>query len=191
MKKTQLPRDLLRPSIWRTCRALANRRRLGVFQSLLGKPGLTVKAVAEENGISRISATQCLRSLNSRGLLRVSRSGRWVEYSVGHDPSVPATRRLVAALSKQLADRDSMARTFRDVTAFTHPRRVRIVRLLARGKEMSISHLCHATGISVPALYRHLRKLVDRGVVQEAEGKYGHVRSGSHVLRTLTEMILG
>jgi len=190
MMKNQVSGNLLNPSIWRTCRALANRRRLRVFRSLLGKPALTVTAVAEENGISRVSATQCLRTLNARGLLRVSRTGRWVEYRVGHDPSVPAAKRLVAALSKQLAGKDSVERTFKEVTAFTHPRRVRIVGLLARGKEMSIPQLCNATGISVPALHRHLRKLVDRGVVRETEGVYAYARPGSPVLRTLAGLIL-
>jgi len=182
---------LLSPSVWRTCRALANRRRLRVFRSLLGKPALTVTAVAERNGISRVSATQCLRTLNARGLLRVSRTGRWVEYRVGHDPSVPATTRLVAALSKQLAGKGTVEQTFKDVTAFTHPRRVRIVGLLARGKEMSIPQLCNATGISIPALHRHLRKLVNRGVVRETDGVYAYARPGSPVLRTLVRMIPG
>ena len=189
--KTEVPENLLSPSIWRTCRALANQRRLRVFRSLLGESALTVTEVAEKNGISRISATQCLRTLNARGLLRVSRTGRWVEYRVGHDPSVPATKQLVAALSRQLAGGGTVEQTFKDVTAFTHPRRVRIVGLLARGNKMSVPQLCNATGISIPALYRHLRKLVDRGVVRETEGVYTYARSGSPALRTVVRMIPG
>ena len=181
----------LSPTLWRTCRALANRRRLLVFQSLLQSPRLTVTAVAESNNISVVSASQCLRTLNARGLLRVSRDCRWVKYCVGHDPSVPATESLVAALSRQLwgGNKEAVDRTFKDVTAFTHLRRISIIRSLVRYKSMSVQQLRAATGISVPALHRHLAKLISRGIVRESDRVYSYVRPKSPVLRLLMAQI--
>jgi len=160
-----------------------------VFRSLLDENGLTVSAVAETNGISEESATQCLRTLNARGLLRVTRISRWVKYRVGHDPLVPGTAELVRAVRVQLRGKgDVIDRTFKDLTAFTHWRRGLIVSVLARHGDISFTTLKALTGISESALCRHLNKLRDRGLIQEERGVYSGAKPRSPVARALQRL---
>jgi predicted ArsR family transcriptional regulator len=181
----------LSPSLWRTCRALANRRRLEVFQSLLTNSDRTVSAVAETCSISTVSASQSLRTLNARGLLRVGRTGRWVAYHVGHDPAVPETAAILRALCSQLGEGGAgIEATFKELTAFTHPRRIRIVRALAKHGGLPFATLCGVTGISPPALCRHMRKLESRGAVRKRKGAYVCARPASPLLRTLMRLAI-
>ena len=182
----------LSPTLWRTCRALANHRRLRVLQRLLDGRARTVSAVADAEGLSEVSASQCLRALNARGLLRVRRVSRWVEYRLGADPAVPETAPLVRALRRQLrGGRAAVTATFADLTAFTHPRRLLIVRALPAKDGAALGALRAATGISEPALFRHLLKLVHRGVVGRDDGLYRRLVTGTPVLRTLTMLAAG
>ena len=64
----------LQPTLWRTCRVLANRTRLRMFHLLLHQPGQTVSAIAERLGLTVPVASQNLRALEARGLLALSRS---------------------------------------------------------------------------------------------------------------------
>ncbi len=180
----------LRPTLWRTCRALANRRRLRVLQSLLDGAPRTVSEVAALNQLSEVSASQCLRTLNARGVLRVRRVSRWVTYRIGHDPSVPETKSLVRALRRQLRGGDqALEATFRNVTAFTHARRMDIMRALARRDDLTLESLRCATGISASALFRHLHKLDGRGLVRKVDGRYSCATPGSLLLRILVRLI--
>jgi len=161
-----------------------------VFRSLLKKRRACVSDVALENGISEVSATQCLRALNSRGLLRVSRVSRWVEYRIGHDPLVSGTEELVEALCTQLRGKgDVIDRTFKDVTAFTHPRRILIVGVLTRHKRLWFSELRALTGISTPALSKHLAKLRRRGLVDADGDRYCCCKPRGSVMKTLVGLV--
>jgi len=160
-----------------------------VFQYLSCYPEQTVTAVAEAVGISRVSATQSLRLLNSRGLLRVKRVGRWVVYSVGHDPLVSGSAELVRALRRRLGvPGDEVEMIFRDVTAFTHPRRAAIVSFLKARGSTELGALGVATGISRAALCRHLLKLQDRGVVRREKEGYVYIRPSNSLTRLLVQL---
>ena len=183
------PGSHLSPTLWRTCRVLANKRRLRVFRSLIDVEKLTVSEVAVANAIGDVSATQCLRALNARGLLRVQRVGRWVEYRIGHDPLVSGTEQLVAALRVPLRGKGNViARTYKDVTAFTHPRRVLIVRLLHEHPDLTFAQLRALSGISPPALCRHLSKLRHRGLVDAEDDRFVYRKPTSPALKTLVQL---
>jgi len=161
---------VLNPTLWRTCRALANRRRLTAFRALLRHPYRTVSDVASDTGLPESTASEYLRTLNARGLLDVRRTSRWVEYRVSPNHSIPFATPLVSALKKQLLGGDEAIETvFKDLTAFTHPRRVHIVRVLKETSGLTAIRLVARTGISLPAMRRHLRKLVRRQIVQELD----------------------
>ncbi len=86
------------PTLWRTCRALANRRRLRLMQYLMRHSDLTVSAIADEARMPLSVASQYLRALNARGLLQARRVGRSVIYRVEADPAVPQAEPLLKAL---------------------------------------------------------------------------------------------
>ncbi|HRZ12036.1 MAG TPA: ArsR family transcriptional regulator [Kiritimatiellia bacterium] len=175
----------LHPTLWRTCRALANERRLDILRLLIAREPLTVSDVAREMDISMATASQYLRSLNARGLLTVMRKKRFVYYTVGADSSLPHAAALLGSVMQSLRVKQNTAGVFMQaLTAFTHPRRVQLVKLLA-GKPMGVLELLGATGYSLPALSRHLSKLQRRGIVRRRHRKYECMRPSDPLSKTL------
>jgi DNA-binding transcriptional ArsR family regulator len=166
----------LHPTLWRTLRVLANPARLRVLDSLFRERSLSVSAVAARCRIRPVTATHHLRLLQSRGLIRARRTGRWVCYSVEPDPLVAHAATLVTALQHPLARQThNRQTTIRACTAFTHERRLLIVRAIARGVDTreALSAVCH---ISAPALARHLRKLENRNVISRKDNRFHLLR---------------
>jgi DNA-binding transcriptional ArsR family regulator len=121
--------------------------------------------VARVLTLSAGTASQYLRILNARGLLRATRAGRRVTYRLAPDSSVHGTHAILRALrSAFIRAHDPAEKIFRFATAFTHPRRIAIVRQLD-GTGMDAIEMGHRTGISREALQRHLTKLEDRGMI--------------------------
>lgn len=156
------------PTLWRTCRALANEKRLRCLKVVLSEPGLTVGEVAARLAVAENRACEYLRALQARGLIAARRQSRWVRYVPETDPLVPSARPLMSAL-RATFDKGTYKEAYmiRVFTAFTHPRRIMIVRQLRRTRALSFDDLVHATSISPQALYRHLDKLADRGLVAQ------------------------
>lgn len=156
---------VLQPTLWRTCRVLANRTRLQMLGLLLQHPDQTVSAVADQLKLSLPAASQNLRALEARGLLTVRRVSRRVKYRIGTGPSGEATRELIGALRRAFRRGPAPVETlFNLATAFTQPRRIEIFRALQQ-EPQSRRQLKALTGMSSRALARHLRKLEARGFV--------------------------
>lgn len=163
---------ILQPTLWRTCRVIANSTRLGIFAFLVKNPNQAVTSVAEQFKISVPSASEHLRLLESRGLLVVRRTRKWVRYRV----APPNSDNLGAALATAMRavfqwNEEAAQDIFRSVTAFTHPRRVEIFRHLESGPK-SFKQIGRASQTSFSALYRHLKKLESRGFVRQQNGVY-------------------
>lgn len=183
------PTRRLNPSLWRTCRALANRNRLRLLRYLLAHPDQTVSRVAEHAGLSPSLVSQYLRALNARGILRVSRRGVWVHYRVDPDSTIPETVPLVDALRREFRrPGDTIEHVFSALTAFTHPRRVRLVRLLGKTRGLGRAELQRRSDMSGDALSRHLAKLTRRGVVAERDGAWRLEAPNDPLVKTLTSI---
>ena len=162
----------LQPTLWRTCRVLANRTRLQMLGLLFRQPDQTVSAVAMQLKLSLPVASQYLRALEARGLLSVSRMGRRVRYRINKAPSGVAARELILALQRTFqVEANPVDRLFKLVTAFTQPRRIEIFRAL-KEKPQDARQLKMLSGMSARALARHLRKLESRGFVGFGLGRY-------------------
>lgn len=169
------------PTLWRTCRTLANRTRLELFRSVLSTPGVSVANIAAGTKMNPALASKYLRELNARGLLAVNRRAGNVFYRVKSDPSVPQATILADALLAVFEDEsDPVDMIYKKVTAFTHPRRIAIAGCLLQGPAR-FSDLRRHLGISTPALQRHLRKLASRGFLKPDTGRgiYAVIRTGS------------
>jgi DNA-binding transcriptional ArsR family regulator len=167
----------LEPTFWRTCRVLANRKRLTILQLLLRDGEQNVQQVARSLRQPIAVTSQYLRMLNARGIIQARRNGRWVFYRVGANKNIPSSVRLARALQKALADKKmSITSLYRIVTTFTHPRRIVIVRCLA-DMDLTKEGLHQRTNISRMALARHLQKLVNRGYIKKHQNRrYSLVR---------------
>jgi len=158
----------LQPTLWRTCRTLANRRRLSCLKEVVLRPGESVGEIAAAVKLPQDQASLCLRALQARGLLHASRDGRWVRYFPWPDPLVPTAADVLVAMTRALTEKKLQdKRVLQCLTAFTHPRRLAILGSLLQRRVLSFPALVQRCHISSPALSRHLKKLVTRRLVQE------------------------
>jgi DNA-binding transcriptional ArsR family regulator len=159
------PVSQFQPTLWRTCRVLANRKRLQILALLARESRQRVSSVALRLELPLAVASQYLRALEARGLLIVQRVGRRVEYRMA-PAKTDARHELVVPLRAALRhDTPAVERLFALATAFTHPRRIEIFRALTTTPQ-SLGQMQAATRISVRALVRHLAKLQARGFVE-------------------------
>jgi len=154
------------PTLWRTCRVLANTQRLQCLKLVLSEPMLTVGDVADRTGHHENRTSEYLRALQARGLVRACRQSRWVRYTPHPDPLVPHGKPLLSALRQALIkNQQSERNVIRTLTAFTHPRRLSILSHLQKHGSVAFERLSVATSVSPQALYRHLKKLKTRGLI--------------------------
>lgn len=170
----------LNPTLWRTCRVLSNESRLQMLMSLFEKGAVSVGQLARNSGISESSASMHLRALNSRGLISAERRKLFVFYSPVPNPAVRYAPELVDALRYCRNHADGIHWIMKQTTAFTHYRRIDIAIALSN-EPMEHGQLAREARISPVALYRHIRKLMDRGYVSEEKGLY-RLQSQSHPL---------
>jgi DNA-binding transcriptional ArsR family regulator len=181
--------EQLQPTLWRTCRVLASDTRLRLFAQLLRKQPQSVSQLAELAAVPLPVASQSLRALESRGLLRVRRFRRRVEYRIPSAAEAEPLGCLVEALQACLG-REPMPieQVIKLATAFTHPSRIGIYRALKSGQKSWIQ-IQAAIRLSSPALSRHLGKLVGRGYVTLDDiGIYSIVRHPHRTGRALADL---
>ena len=169
------------PTLWRTCRVLANRKRLQILALLIRQPNQTVSAVAERMALSMPAASQYLRALEARGLLTCRRIGRRVEYRMSAGTSEGAAKEIIKALRLVFRRRaQPIEAIFKLATSFTHPRRVEVFRALTSGAD-SFAKLQAATNLPSRALSSRpcLRQIsrttrgARRGIPGQAGGRVG------------------
>ena len=161
----------LRPTLWRTCRIIASETRLNLLWFLFSEDSLCVADLAQAVGISDHNASTQLRALSARGLITPVRKKRKVFYHPEVNTDVAHAETLLDAL--HLCFKTQMPHTtiIRQATAFTHIRRIEMVRALNR-TPLSFEKLNLATHIPPPALSNHLNKLRARHFIKLTNGIY-------------------
>jgi len=164
--------EILEPTLWRSCRALANRTRLSLLKAMIDEPPLCVQTLAARCKLKKSVCSQYLRILNARGFLRASRRGRWVDYSLGANPSVKHADELLKAVVRALrsgATPKEYATVLKDLTIFTCPKRILMVRVIQANPDRSPSELSALCRMPYQTLHRQLKKLERRAVITLAE----------------------
>jgi len=177
----------LPPAFWRSCRVVACETRLQLLWHIFEEGELSVNTARLRVGISQPNASAQLRALAERGLIIPRREDMRVIYRAEANSSVPFASELLEALRGCHEHAMSHKMIIRQATAFTHERRIEVVRAL-RGETMSFSELLDATGMSSTALSRHLDKLDRRGFVKRTEGLYRLGTPGNRLGRTLMKL---
>jgi DNA-binding transcriptional ArsR family regulator len=176
--------------LWRICRVLANRNRLRMLALLQRSPGLTVTAVAGELKLGLPVASLSLRALETSGFVTSTRRGSRVQYLPRVAPDSDALRPLIEALHHALVGGDAaVEEVFRAATAFTHPRRIEIIRQLndAPQEPDRLRVACKASSV---AATRHLRKLRTRGVIVYNRRRIELVKSTRPLTAALTRLAI-
>ncbi|WP_372806621.1 helix-turn-helix domain-containing protein [Pontiella sp.] len=156
--------ERLHPTLWHMCRLLANAKRWRLLCALFERGAANTGSLAEQAGMSRPVASLYLHALESEGLIASERQGRFVVYAPRSNPKIPYAAPVVAALRDCCGEKVAFASVSKAATAFTHPRRIRIVKALGPGP-LEAAVLSARTQVSPQALYRHLDKLAKRGIV--------------------------
>src|SRR5208282_3046222 len=121
-KVRNMPTPTLQPTLWRTCRVLANDTRLRLLAQLVRKQPQSVSELAAQCSLTLPIASQSLRALEARGLLRVNRIRRRVEYHIPTRSEAGSLADLIAALLAVLHRKPLPTRAIMKLaTAFTHP----------------------------------------------------------------------
>ncbi len=177
----------LRPTLWRTCRVIACETRLQLLGLLFKNEGQCVAELADAVGVSPQNASIQLRALSSRGLISPHREKLKVLYRPEVNEDVAHAKTILEALRKCAEDGMSHETVIRQATAFTHLRRILIVRAL-NGKHQKFEELQASTGISPSALSQHLAKLEARGFVKNRYGEYRLTHPGNSFGRILLKV---
>lgn len=164
----------LSPTLWRTCRVLSGKTRVSLFRRVVETPGQTVTELAKAEGISLARASQELRRLQSRGLVGVERSGRFVRYYPEADPLVSSAKPLLRAMQEACAR--VPAAEDRQITlvakGVSHAKRMALVQALREGP-MEFGEMQARLDMPEQTLRHHVRFLIAGGWVGRQEGKWG------------------
>ena len=158
--------------LWRVCRVLSQKGRLNLLWLLFENGEQCVSQLVCRSEMTRPNTSIQLKTLYLSGLIRFRREGMNVIYRAEADPRVKCSVPLLEALRNCFDRGISFESIIRQVTAFTHERRVEVVRVLQDGS-LSFVQLEDCCGMTSSALSRHLLKLEARKVVQWDGERYG------------------
>lgn len=180
----------LNPTLWRTCRVLSGRMRLKLLREIHDRPGRSVSALAAAVGIGVSDASQELRRLQSRGLLKADRQGPLLVYRMESDPQVPSAAPLLAALNTALsawppAQDETMIPL---ATGLAHPRRIAIAQILAKAEQSALA-LRTAARIPLCPMSRHLKTLKGGGWIAGNKKRLRFAIPAHPLARVLAELV--
>jgi ArsR family transcriptional regulator len=165
-------------------RALANDTRIRILRVLTCLGEQKVSAIAQAVALRPSLVSSHLRVLSAAGVVWKRRSGRTVYYRIAESPSREVVGDVIAVLRdvfrhiraidpRQVAASDQAQSEVRSdkalfacFTAFTHPRRLQVIRHLARRGALPAAALCEQLSMSPQACNRHVAKLTRRGYMR-------------------------
>ena len=152
-------------NLWRVFRAVSTQGRLQLLWHMIEKGELCVNQLAAQSAMTDSNASIQLKILYSEGMVQFRRQNINVIYRAEANDRVAGAEELLFALNKCHDESVSFKTIIRRVTAFTHDRRIEVVRALSDGPLSSVQ-LIDRCGITSSALSRHLLKLEARKVVR-------------------------
>ena len=161
----------LTPTLWRTCRVIACTTRLQLLWHIFQHEKLYIAELAQLTRIGIPTATIHLRALNARGLILPHREKMKVFYRAKANVAVAFAPELLTALHECCERNVPFKTIIRQATAFTHERRIELIRALNES-DLTFDELLEKTGMSPSSLSRHAGKLKARGIIRRNQGKY-------------------
>lgn len=160
----------LNHTLWRTCRVLAGANRIKLLRQLHDRPGQNVAALAKALGIGRPYASQEMRRIQSRGLIRSTKQGVAVVYLPIPDPQVPTAAPLLKAIRTALASRPAErdADMASIAAGLAHERRIALARSLMQLSKTQ-ARLLAEYPMAPCCLQLHLRTLTAAGFIAMRE----------------------
>ena len=183
----------LTPSLWKTCRVLANAKRVRLFRLLDDEGKRPANVWHVRASFRKMSLGTCslyLKHLQARGLLRFRREGVQVFYSVSPDSKVPQAAGVVATLRACFRAGWTDAETAALFNALRNPGHVAIVVLLqSRRTWVPAAEIRHVLGYPAMTFLRYRNPLLQAGLIEMREGD-GALRIPSVLVRP-ARLLLG
>jgi DNA-binding transcriptional ArsR family regulator len=169
---------------------LSGQTRLKLLRQLHDIPGQSVSTLAKAVGIGVSDASQELRRIQSRGLLKPYRQGAFLIYRLEPDPQVPSAAPLLQALQATLSGHPSEQdpEMIPLATGLSHPRRIQMVRLLMPAP-LSTQNLRQVAGIPVCPLSHHLAVLKAGGWIHGNKTLWTFRPPDHPLARTLVQLL--
>jgi DNA-binding transcriptional ArsR family regulator len=150
---------------------IACETRLQLLWHLFQNDHQSVADLAELTEISSQNATTQLRALNAHGLIIPHREKMKVFYRAKANDASAFAPELLSALHECWEQELPFQTIIRQATAFTHERRIEVIRALHES-DLTFDELLEETGMSPSSLSRHTAKLKARGVIRRNRGTY-------------------
>ncbi len=146
---------------------LSGKTRMKLLRCLEEHPGQNVTQLANAVGIGTSDASQELRRIQSRGLLKAEHRHTNLIYHFRADPQVTSARPLLQALRTALATKipDANERICDIANSLGHVRRIKILKALMKKSKTAYS-LQKEIQISQSCIRRHLQPLLKCGLVK-------------------------
>ena len=169
---------------------LAGTKRIQLLRELFERPGQCVKDLGAAVGVKRSDASQELRRIQSRGLLKAQRQGLPLIYRLEPDPQVvsaaPLLKGIQTALHSYPPKQD--VEIVRIARGLANERRLAIAKALLAQSRTS-GELQQSLTLSRSALSQHLQILVQSGFVVKQRMQY-HFKSPAHPMgRVLVRLL--
>ena len=156
---------------WAFCRVLANQTRLCLLFEIIRSSPLSVAQLSAHADIFMASASAHLKELHTYGLITPNRRKQSVYYAVRTSPPETNPKIVLPPLINSAKSNMSTDKIIHLATAFTHQRRIEIVRMLSSNPQTT-AELLESSNIKRSALNRHLSKLINRGFVTKVKSTY-------------------
>lgn len=169
---------------------LAGETRLKLIRQLHQSKGAGVSDLAKAVGIGRSDASQELRRIQSRGLLRVERKRSFVFYRFGADPQVSSAAPLVKVLLEGLgaSSEKQDAEIIRIAWGLAHPRRVAMAQALLTAPQ-TLAQLCRTMQIPQSSASRHVGIMEEAGWVAKQDKWLVWTVQPHPIARTLAQLL--
>ena len=178
---------ILTPTLWRTCRVLGNPTRLRLLRHIVQLKRASVQQLGNLENLTGTRASQELRRLQARGLVRAERDGRYVFYRPSPDPKVPSARPILEA-AKLALDNHPDDETARLAWAFGNQRRLDILHALQTG---SCDYETLNTRVAMPiaTMFRHMQILASNGLVVRQDKIWKLTKAAHPLAKTMLKLI--
>lgn len=182
--------QMLNPTLWRTCRMLSGTTRIRLLRCLEEKPGQNVTELAQAVGVGLSAASQELRRIQSRGLLRAGHRHAALIYRFKADPQVPSAAPILKALRRALADGrpEEDQRMQAIARGLAHPKRIALVKSIRESSKTAYA-LHQELRLHIRTIDRHLRTLLDSGLIRRDNRKFHLVRPTHPLAKALLKLL--
>ncbi len=175
---------------WAFCRVIAQKTRLALLRELILNPGLNVTELTLSVDRTESAVSMHLKQLHTAGLVVPYRQDQQVLYSVEAPANARFALQILPFLIKTLEKEAAYDPIIRMATAFTHQRRIEILRLLRTGPQ-SADYLMEKTKMKRSSFYRQIHKLEGRGFISQAGADYGISCPNTPLAKALLKAALG